>query len=100
MPALDELVAGMAPRTALLVLDNCEHLLDAVAALVQAVMQDAPNVAMLSTSQEPLHLPAEQQYRRHAAGRAVRDDGERRARIRRRGACSRPACAQWTRVSR
>jgi predicted ATPase len=61
--ALDELVAGMAPRTALLVLDNCEHLLDAVAALVQAVIRGVPNVTILSTSQEPLHLPAEQQYR-------------------------------------
>jgi predicted ATPase len=61
--AQDELVAAMVPRTALLVLDNCEHLLDAVAALVQAVLRDAPNVTMLSTSQEPLHLATEQQYR-------------------------------------
>ncbi|HWY73947.1 MAG TPA: winged helix-turn-helix domain-containing protein, partial [Burkholderiaceae bacterium] len=61
--ALEEVVAGMAPRTVLLVLDNCEHLLDAVAALVQAVMQRAPGVTMLATSQEPLRLPAEQQYR-------------------------------------
>jgi predicted ATPase/DNA-binding winged helix-turn-helix (wHTH) protein len=61
--ALDELVAGLAPRTALLVLDNCEHLLDAVAALAQVVLQRAPNVTMLTTSQEPLRLPAEQQYR-------------------------------------
>jgi predicted ATPase/DNA-binding winged helix-turn-helix (wHTH) protein len=61
--AQDELVAGMAPRTALLVLDNCEHLLDAVAVLVQAVMQGAPNVTLVATSQEPLRLPAEQQYR-------------------------------------
>jgi predicted ATPase/class 3 adenylate cyclase len=60
---LDELVVGMAQRTLLLVLDNCEHLLDAVAALVQAVMQGAPSLTLLLTSQEPLHLPAEQQYR-------------------------------------
>ncbi|HEY6133832.1 MAG TPA: winged helix-turn-helix domain-containing protein [Rubrivivax sp.] len=61
--ALDELVAGLAPRSALIVLDNCEHLLDAAAALVQAILQAAPNVALLTTSQEPLRLPAEQQYR-------------------------------------
>ena len=60
---LDELVAGMAQRTVLLVLDNCEHLLDAVAALVHAVAQGAPNVTLLATSQEPLRVPAEQQYR-------------------------------------
>ena len=61
--AVDELVGGMAPRTALLVLDNCEHMLDAVAALVQAILAGAPNVTLLATSQEPLHLQAEQQYR-------------------------------------
>jgi predicted ATPase/DNA-binding winged helix-turn-helix (wHTH) protein len=61
--AREELVAGMAERNALLVLDNCEHMLDAVAALVQAILGSAPNVTVLATSQEPLHLPAEQQYR-------------------------------------
>ena len=61
--ALEALVVGMARRTALLVLDNCEHMLDAVAALVQAVQSNAPNVRLLATSQEPLHLPAEQQFR-------------------------------------
>ena len=61
--ALDQLVAGMAPRTALLVLDNCEHLLDTVAAMVQAVIQRAPGITVLATSQESLRLPVEQQYR-------------------------------------
>jgi len=61
--ALDELASGMAQRTLLLVLDNCEHLLDAAAVLAQAVLQRAPEVTLLTTSQEPLHLPAEQQYR-------------------------------------
>ncbi len=61
--ALDELVAGMAQQSLLLVLDNCEHLLDAAATLVQTVMRGAPNITLLSTSQEPLHLPAEQQFR-------------------------------------
>jgi predicted ATPase len=62
-PALDELVAGLAQRTLLLVLDNCEHLLEAVAALAQAITHQAPGVMLLATSQEPLRLPAEQQYR-------------------------------------
>jgi predicted ATPase/DNA-binding winged helix-turn-helix (wHTH) protein len=61
--ALDDLVAGLGRRSLLLVLDNCEHLLDAAAALVQAVLHEAPKVSVLATSQEPLHLPAEQQYR-------------------------------------
>ena len=61
--ALKELVAGVAPRTLLLVLDNCEHLLDAVAPLVEAILRAAPNVALLATSQEPLRVVDEQQFR-------------------------------------
>ena len=34
-----------------------------MAALVQAILQRAPNVTIVATTQEPLHLPAEQQYR-------------------------------------
>ncbi len=58
-----ELVARLSQRDLLLVLDNCEHLLDAAAALAQALSEGAPKVTLLATSQEPLHLPAEQQYR-------------------------------------
>ena len=61
--ALKELVAGIAPQTTLLVLDNCEHLLDAVVSLVEAILRDAPNVSLLATSQEPLRLLDEQQFR-------------------------------------
>ena len=61
--ALKELVAGIAPQTTLLVLDNCEHLLDAVVSLVEAILQDAPSVSLLATSQEPLRILDEQQFR-------------------------------------
>ena len=61
--ATDSLIGGLAQRSVLLVLDNCEHLLEAVASLVQAVLYGAPHVFLLTTSQEPLHLPDEQQYR-------------------------------------
>ena len=61
--ATDELAAGLSRRTALVVLDNCEHLLDAVAPLVETVLRGAPDVTILATSQEPLRLPEEQQYR-------------------------------------
>ena len=59
----DELVMALATRRMLLLLDNCEHLLDAVAVLAQDLLRGAPDVALLLTSQEPLRLPAEQQYR-------------------------------------
>jgi predicted ATPase/DNA-binding winged helix-turn-helix (wHTH) protein len=57
------LVAELATREMLLVLDNCEHLLDAVAALAQGLLAAAPGVRLLATSQEPLRLAQEQQMR-------------------------------------
>ncbi len=59
----EELMTRVDQRHLLLVIDNCEHLLDAVADLVQAILRQAPGITVLATSQEPLHLPAEQQYR-------------------------------------
>jgi predicted ATPase/DNA-binding winged helix-turn-helix (wHTH) protein len=57
-----ELVASIGARRVLLVLDNCEHLLDAVVPLVRALV-DGTQATLLATSQEPLRLPDEQQYR-------------------------------------
>ena len=62
----DDLVAGIADRRMLLVLDNCEHLLEAVAALAAAILGAAPGIHILATSQEPLHVAEEQQYRASA----------------------------------
>jgi predicted ATPase/class 3 adenylate cyclase len=47
-------VDALARRRILLVLDNCEHLLDGVAPLVDAVVEGCPGVAVLATSREPL----------------------------------------------
>ena len=57
------LAAALAERELLLVVDNCEHLLDAVAALVDRLLKSAPGLRVLATSQEPLRLDGEQQYR-------------------------------------
>jgi predicted ATPase/DNA-binding winged helix-turn-helix (wHTH) protein len=57
------LAAALADREVLLVIDNCEHLLDAVAAVVDQLLKGAPGLRVLATSQEPLRLAAEQQYR-------------------------------------
>jgi len=53
----------LASRRALLVLDNCEHLADAVAALVDAVTAGAPRISILVTSQETLRAVDEHVYR-------------------------------------
>ena len=57
------IVSVLRPQHALLVLDNCEHVLDEVAALVGAICSGAPHVRVLVTSQEPLKMAEEHVYR-------------------------------------
>ncbi|HEY8477124.1 MAG TPA: tetratricopeptide repeat protein, partial [Chloroflexota bacterium] len=56
---VEALVAYLAPRRLLLVLDNCEHLLDACATLVDALLRRCPNLRVLATSREALRTPGE-----------------------------------------
>src|SRR5437899_2568075 len=53
----------MAARQSLLVMDNCEHLVDGTAQFVEAVLAGAPGVRLLATSQLPLKVASEQIYR-------------------------------------
>jgi predicted ATPase/DNA-binding SARP family transcriptional activator len=53
----------LAERRLLLVLDNCEHLLDACARLAAAVLRTCPDVVMLATSREPLRVGGEVTWR-------------------------------------
>jgi predicted ATPase/DNA-binding winged helix-turn-helix (wHTH) protein len=62
-PVLETLVALLRNQTALLVLDNCEHLLDAAAECVSHLLRSAPGLRVLVTSQEALHSVEEQVYR-------------------------------------
>jgi predicted ATPase len=57
--ALDALLEYLQDRQLLLILDTCEHLLDACAALAQAILLNAPGVTVLVTSRQPLDMPAE-----------------------------------------
>jgi predicted ATPase/DNA-binding SARP family transcriptional activator len=56
-------VAFLADRSALLVLDNCEHLLDAVRDAVALLLTGAPTTRILATSREPIGHPLEQVLR-------------------------------------
>jgi non-specific serine/threonine protein kinase len=58
-PLVDVLEGYLAERRLLLVLDNCEHLLDACAALAVRLLQRCPDVRVLATSREPLGVPGE-----------------------------------------
>ncbi len=51
-----ELLEG---QSVLLVLDNCEHVLDTTSELVEQILQWCPDVQVLATSREPLGIPAE-----------------------------------------
>ena len=53
------LVAHLASREALVVLDNCEHLLDAIAVLADVVLKEATGVRILATSRQPLGISGE-----------------------------------------
>ena len=55
-----ELLEYLGPREALLIVDNCEHLIDASAALVDEVLERCPRVSILATSRESLDLQGEQ----------------------------------------
>ena len=52
----------LAPRCLLLVLDNCEHLLPAGAALVHTLLHACPDLRIMATSREPLGLTGEVTY--------------------------------------
>jgi predicted ATPase/DNA-binding SARP family transcriptional activator len=53
------LAAALGPRRLLLVLDNCEHLLDDSAALVDAILDAGDEARVLVTSREPLRIDGE-----------------------------------------
>ncbi len=54
---LDSLLGHLRPRHSLILLDNCEHLLDACAELVAALLAACPDLRILATSREPLGIP-------------------------------------------
>ena len=54
------IVTALEPQRALLVLDNCEHVVEGAAGLARAVAEGCPNVRVLATSREGLGLGTEQ----------------------------------------
>jgi non-specific serine/threonine protein kinase len=61
----DTLIGSLQQRQLLLVLDNCEHLIDACANLADRLLQACPELRILATSREPLHIAGERQRRVH-----------------------------------
>src|SRR5882757_6784169 len=57
------LIAFLKNKRILLILDTCEHLVEAVAALAASIMEAAPQVHILATSREALRIEGEHVYR-------------------------------------
>jgi predicted ATPase/tRNA A-37 threonylcarbamoyl transferase component Bud32 len=60
---LARLVAELMTRRALLLVDNCEHLIEGCASVVDTLLRACPNLRILATSREPLRVPGETTWR-------------------------------------
>jgi class 3 adenylate cyclase len=60
---LDTLIRSLEDKQMLLILDNCEHVVEAVALLVDAVLAGCPKMKILATSRETLGIAWEKNYR-------------------------------------
>ncbi len=60
---LAALAGALQAKRLLLILDNCEHLLDAVVPLVESLLRRCPWIAILTSSRQPLGISGETTYR-------------------------------------
>jgi hypothetical protein len=63
MSAIDAVAAYLAEKRALLILDNCEHVLESAAALADRLQSSCASLRILATSRQPLDLPGEVAWR-------------------------------------
>ncbi len=61
-PLIQTLCTHLKSRRALLILDNCEHLIKPSADLAHAIVRETPYVGMIASSRQVLHIPGEQAY--------------------------------------
>jgi tetratricopeptide (TPR) repeat protein len=72
---VDRLASALRTRSALLVLDNCEHLVGAAAALADRLLGECPRLRILATSREPLGIVGEALWPVEPLGLPPRDAG-------------------------
>ncbi|MBB5709814.1 ATP-binding protein [Sphingomonas xinjiangensis] len=60
---LARIAAHLAERAAMILLDNCEHVVEAAAVVAEALLQGAPGLLLLTTSREPLRAEGEWVHR-------------------------------------
>ncbi|MEN8112774.1 MAG: BTAD domain-containing putative transcriptional regulator, partial [Actinomycetota bacterium] len=59
LPIVDQVADALRSRSLLLILDNCERVLDRTAALTERLLREDGDVRVLATSREPLGVPGE-----------------------------------------
>ncbi|HKE36093.1 MAG TPA: tetratricopeptide repeat protein [Candidatus Baltobacteraceae bacterium] len=59
----DAIADALRHKELLLIVDNCEHLVEAAAAAIEVIATECPNVRVLATSRQPLGMAGEQTYR-------------------------------------
>lgn len=72
----DALMDQLKDKTALMIVDNCEHLLDAVAAVVHDLVSGIPRLSVVATSRELLGVPGEVTYRLRSMSLPDHDGGD------------------------
>ncbi len=59
MESIDSIIDGLARQTALVVVDNCEHVIDEIAPVLSRIRRDCSQVCVVATSQVPLSIAGE-----------------------------------------
>jgi len=72
---LAHLVTALRSKRALLIVDNCEHLVDASARTISAILRGCPLIKILASSRQAIGIAGEQTYRMPSLGVALPIDG-------------------------
>jgi predicted ATPase len=62
-PVLETLLRYLKHKRLLIILDNCEHVIEETASVADAILRECPNLRLLATSREPLRIDGEYVYR-------------------------------------
>jgi predicted ATPase/class 3 adenylate cyclase len=62
-PMLESLLAALRSKHALLIIDNCEHLVDPAAEIIEKILRGCPSIRIVATSREALKIPGETVHR-------------------------------------
>jgi predicted ATPase/class 3 adenylate cyclase len=67
-PAIDVVIGHLKSRRMLLIIDNCEHLVEGAAGIIDAILRACPRVSIVATSREGLNVQGERVHRMPSLG--------------------------------